>query len=79
MSKELKSFMEIQSFISKYSFERNRDEMTNLGKCLMVLYSTIRALEIIKEKVPLIYLLAGFVGKYDPEEIKIIKEVYIND
>ena len=39
----------------------------------------LKALEIIKEKVPLIYLLAGFVGKYDPEEVEIIKEVYLND
>lgn len=78
-SKEYKAFLDIQEFIDKHSFERNRDEMENLGKCLMILYKTIIALEIIREKVPLIYLLAGCVGKYDPEEIEIIKEVYIND
>lgn len=52
---------------TRYSFECKKIE------------KALKALEIIKEKVPLIYLLAGFVGKYDPEEIEIIKEVYIND
>ena len=43
------------------------------------IHDKLKAFEIIKKKVPLIYLLAGFVGKYDPEEVEIIKEVYLND
>lgn len=50
-SKEYRALLDIQSFISKHSFERNRDEMENLGKCLMILDKTIREFEFIKNKI----------------------------
>ena len=60
---------------------QNNKDNTHLfdDELLDIIEKPLKALEIIKEKVPLIYLLAGFIGKYNPEEIEIIKEVYIND
>lgn len=70
MNKELEIYYEMEQCCSR--------EWGDLDD-LQLVEKSLKALEIIKKKVPLIYLLAGFVGKYDPEEIKLIKEVYIND
>ena len=72
MSKELEALEKLK--------QNNKDNSHLFDDELLdIIETAIKALEIIKEKVPLIYLLAGFVGKYDPEEIEIIKEVYTND
>ena len=78
MSKELEALENIKReagmpyFSTLYDIDMWREDFKTVETAL-------KALEIIKEKVPLIYLLAGFVGKYDPKEIELIKEVYLND
>lgn len=78
MSKELEALERIKReagtpyFSSLYDIDMWR-------KDFKMVEIALKALEIIKKKVPLIYLFAGFIGDYDPEEIKIIKEEYIND
>ena len=42
-------------------------------------HDKLKALKIIVNKVPLLYLLCGFMGKYNEEEINLIKEVYKDD
>ena len=78
MSKELKALENIkrETGIPYFSTLYDIDMWT---KDFKTVETSLKALEIIKEKIPLIYLIAGFVGKYDPEEIEIIKEVYMND
>ena len=77
MSKELEALERIKDCLSWCAYDGK--EVGMYKNDFELIEKSLKALEIIKEKVPLIYLLAGFVGKYDPEEIEIIKEVYTND
>ena len=55
------------------SFGMNGNVM--FSKEIPIIEKSLKALEIIKNKVPLIYLIAGFLGEYKPEEIELVKEV----
>ena len=51
MTKQYKAFLNIQHFISNWSFESNRDYMNSLGKSLSIIDKALKALEIIKKYV----------------------------